>query len=159
MLWLGSVLGWYFSFILFSLYHESFKCKFNMLKVLRNTFSTSGLGWPKWRNDHIRNMWLRCCAFWYHRTASYKRFWEKLVLQRCFKEFNKIFIIKRKFSPPNVMKICRLKIFDFSNSYAGNHTPGSPSLSARLCTGNGELAKYSDEVPSEEICLRIQESY
>lgn len=46
------------------------------------------------------------------------------------------------------------------NSYAANHTPGSPSLSTRLCTGNGELAKYNDEeVPPEEICLRIQESY
>ncbi|XP_038878973.1 probable magnesium transporter NIPA6 isoform X1 [Benincasa hispida] len=52
------------------------------------------------------------------------------------------------------------KDFERSSSFRGTHTPGSPSLSTRLCTGNGELAKYSDEeVPPEEICLRIQESY
>ncbi|XP_022148934.1 probable magnesium transporter NIPA3 isoform X2 [Momordica charantia] len=52
------------------------------------------------------------------------------------------------------------KDFERSTSFRGNHTPGSPSLSARLYNGNGELAKYCDEeVPPEEICLRIQESY
>ncbi|XP_004139056.1 probable magnesium transporter NIPA6 isoform X1 [Cucumis sativus] len=52
------------------------------------------------------------------------------------------------------------KDFERSSSFRANHTPGSPSLSTRLCPGNGELAKYNDEeVSSEEICLRIQESY
>ncbi|KAG7022108.1 putative magnesium transporter NIPA6, partial [Cucurbita argyrosperma subsp. argyrosperma] len=53
------------------------------------------------------------------------------------------------------------KDFERSSSFRGNHSPGSPSLSTRLCSGNGELVKYSDheDVPSDEICLRIQESY
>uniref|UniRef100_A0A9I9E6N5 Uncharacterized protein n=1 Tax=Cucumis melo TaxID=3656 RepID=A0A9I9E6N5_CUCME len=44
-------------------------------------------------------------------------------------------------SPPNVMIYEDLKSQNLLlNSYAANHTPGSPSLSTRLCTGNGELA-------------------
>jgi hypothetical protein len=37
--------------------------------------------------------------------------------------------------------------------------PGSPSLSARLCSGNGDLLKNEedDESLSEEISLRRQE--
>ncbi|RVX19984.1 putative magnesium transporter NIPA5 [Vitis vinifera] len=41
------------------------------------------------------------------------------------------------------------------------HPPLSSSLSARLCSGNGELLKHDEEnlVSSDEICLRRQELY
>jgi hypothetical protein len=43
----------------------------------------------------------------------------------------------------------------------GSCGPVSPSLSARLCSGNGELLKYNEEDGplSEEICLGRQELY
>ncbi|XP_042483055.1 probable magnesium transporter NIPA3 isoform X2 [Macadamia integrifolia] len=52
------------------------------------------------------------------------------------------------------------KDFERSPSFRGNYAPLSPSLSARLCNGNGELLKHDEEdVPSEDICLRRQELY
>uniref|UniRef100_A0A5B6ZII1 Probable magnesium transporter n=1 Tax=Davidia involucrata TaxID=16924 RepID=A0A5B6ZII1_DAVIN len=53
------------------------------------------------------------------------------------------------------------KDFERSLSFRGNYAPLSPSLSARLCSGNGELLKHDeeDEKCSEEGCLRIQERY
>ncbi|XP_015873691.3 probable magnesium transporter NIPA4 [Ziziphus jujuba] len=43
---------------------------------------------------------------------------------------------------------------------ASSYLPVSPSLSARLCSGNGESFKHNEEndPPTEDICLRIQES-
>ncbi|KAM1149643.1 hypothetical protein ACFX15_029596 [Malus domestica] len=51
--------------------------------------------------------------------------------------------------------------FDRSSSFRGSYMPVSPSLSARLCNGNGELLKHEEEngSPSEEICLRRPELY
>ncbi|XP_057954924.1 probable magnesium transporter NIPA4 isoform X2 [Malania oleifera] len=42
-----------------------------------------------------------------------------------------------------------------------NYAPVSPTLSTRLCSGNGELLKHDEEsaLSSEEICLRHQELY
>ncbi|KAA8544568.1 hypothetical protein F0562_022573 [Nyssa sinensis] len=53
------------------------------------------------------------------------------------------------------------KDFERSSSFRGNYAPLSPSLSARLCSGNGELLKHDeeDEQCSEEDCLRRQELY
>ncbi|XP_010273244.1 PREDICTED: probable magnesium transporter NIPA3 isoform X2 [Nelumbo nucifera] len=50
---------------------------------------------------------------------------------------------------------------DRSSSFRGNYAPLSPSLSARLYSGNGELLKHGDEdaSTSEEICLKRQELY
>ncbi|KAJ4970652.1 hypothetical protein NE237_003751 [Protea cynaroides] len=50
------------------------------------------------------------------------------------------------------------KDFERSSSFRGNYAPLSPSLSARLCSGNGDILKHDEEgVPPEEICLRRQE--
>ncbi|KAG7947866.1 hypothetical protein I3843_14G116200 [Carya illinoinensis] len=48
------------------------------------------------------------------------------------------------------------KDFERSSSFRGGYTPVSPSLSSRLCSGNGDLLKYEevDETSPEEICLR-----
>ncbi|KAK9154707.1 hypothetical protein Sjap_002187 [Stephania japonica] len=45
-----------------------------------------------------------------------------------------------------------------SSSSRGNYASLSPSLSTRLCAGNGELLKHDEEdvASSEEICLRRQ---
>lgn len=53
------------------------------------------------------------------------------------------------------------KDFEKSPSFRGSCGPVSPSLSARLCSGNGELLKYNEEDGplSEEICLGRQELY
>ncbi|KAF5471143.1 hypothetical protein F2P56_011606 [Juglans regia] len=50
------------------------------------------------------------------------------------------------------------KDFERSSSFRGGYTPVSPSLSNRLCSGNGDLLKYEeeDETSPEEICLRSQ---
>lgn len=81
-----------------------------MIKILRNTSSTSGLGRPKWRNDHLWNMWLCCCAVRYHFTASNQRFRKKHVLQRCVKQLSSC-IVKWDItiSSADVIKICELK--------------------------------------------------
>ncbi|XP_042485604.1 probable magnesium transporter NIPA3 isoform X2 [Macadamia integrifolia] len=52
------------------------------------------------------------------------------------------------------------KDYERSPSFRGNCTPLSPSLSTRLCSGNGELLKHDEEyVPPEEVCLRRQDLY
>ncbi|KAG2674732.1 hypothetical protein I3760_13G152200 [Carya illinoinensis] len=54
------------------------------------------------------------------------------------------------------------KDFERSSSFRGNnYAPVSPSLSTRLCSGNGELLKYDEEEETrpEEVCLRRQEVY
>ncbi|XAR60321.1 hypothetical protein NMG60_11033641 [Bertholletia excelsa] len=54
------------------------------------------------------------------------------------------------------------KDYERSSSLRGNYAPLSPSFSARLCSGNGELLKdeEEDEHPcSEEVVLRRQELY
>ncbi|KAI8562071.1 hypothetical protein RHMOL_Rhmol03G0006400 [Rhododendron molle] len=51
--------------------------------------------------------------------------------------------------------------FDRSSPFKGNYAPLSPSFSAGLCNGNGELSNHEeeDEPCSEEVCLRRQELY
>ncbi|KAL7174342.1 hypothetical protein ACSBR2_033580 [Camellia fascicularis] len=53
------------------------------------------------------------------------------------------------------------KDIERSSSFKGNYAPLSPSFSARLCNGNGELLNHEDEEEqcSEEVCLRRQELY
>ncbi|XP_043693403.1 probable magnesium transporter NIPA6 isoform X2 [Telopea speciosissima] len=52
------------------------------------------------------------------------------------------------------------KDFERTPSFRGNYAPLSPSLSTRLCSGNGEVSKHDEEeVPPEDICLRRQELY
>lgn len=53
------------------------------------------------------------------------------------------------------------KEFERSSSFRGGYLPVSPSLSAQLCSGNGELSKHGveNEPPCEEFCLRRQELY
>ncbi|KAI5673740.1 hypothetical protein M9H77_14104 [Catharanthus roseus] len=54
------------------------------------------------------------------------------------------------------------KDLERSSSFRGNYTPLSPTLSTRLCSGNGELLKHEeeDEEPcSEEVSSRRQELY
>ncbi|KAL5554601.1 hypothetical protein UlMin_042002 [Ulmus minor] len=48
-----------------------------------------------------------------------------------------------------------------SSSFRGNYMPVSPSLSAQLCSGNGDPSKHDEEnvIPSDEICVRRQELY
>ncbi|XP_062172921.1 uncharacterized protein LOC133878385 isoform X2 [Alnus glutinosa] len=45
------------------------------------------------------------------------------------------------------------KDFERSSSFRGSYAPVSPSLSTRLCSGNGELLKFNEEdaPPSEDI--------
>ncbi|KAI8526073.1 hypothetical protein RHMOL_Rhmol13G0280500 [Rhododendron molle] len=51
--------------------------------------------------------------------------------------------------------------FERSSPFKGNYAPLSPSFSAGLCNGNGELSNHEeeDEPRSEEVCLRRQELY
>ncbi|KAE9462196.1 hypothetical protein C3L33_05916, partial [Rhododendron williamsianum] len=51
--------------------------------------------------------------------------------------------------------------FERSSPFKGNYAPLSPSFSAGLCNGNGELSNHEeeDEPCSEEVCLRRQELY
>ncbi|XP_058199153.1 probable magnesium transporter NIPA4 isoform X2 [Rhododendron vialii] len=51
--------------------------------------------------------------------------------------------------------------FERSSPFKGNYAPLSPSFSAGLCNGNGELPNHEeeDEPCSEEVCLRRQELY
>lgn len=53
------------------------------------------------------------------------------------------------------------KEFERSSSFRGGYLPVSPSLSAQLCSGNGEFSKHEveNEPPSDEFCLRRQELY
>ncbi|KAF5930267.1 hypothetical protein HYC85_031140 [Camellia sinensis] len=53
------------------------------------------------------------------------------------------------------------KDIERSSSFKGNYAPLSPSFSARLCNGNGDLLNHEDEDEqcSEEVCLRRQELY
>lgn len=50
---------------------------------------------------------------------------------------------------------------DFDRSSRGVYAPLSPSISTRLCSGNGDLLKHEEEdmLSSEDICLRRQELY
>ncbi|KAK4492348.1 hypothetical protein RD792_003152 [Penstemon davidsonii] len=41
------------------------------------------------------------------------------------------------------------KDFERSSSFRGNYTPLSPTLSTRLCSGNGEMLKHDEE---DELC-------
>ncbi|OWM73522.1 hypothetical protein CDL15_Pgr026621 [Punica granatum] len=51
------------------------------------------------------------------------------------------------------------KDYERNSSFRGSHTPLSPSLSARLFSGNGD-SKYDEEAPSsEQLSSRKQEPY
>lgn len=54
------------------------------------------------------------------------------------------------------------KDYERSLSFKGNYAPLSPSFSAGLCHGNGELLNHEEEdepCPEEAVCLRRQELY
>ncbi|KAL3850162.1 hypothetical protein ACJIZ3_012044 [Penstemon smallii] len=53
------------------------------------------------------------------------------------------------------------KDFERSPSFRGNYTPLSPTLSTRLCSGNGEMLKHDeeDDLCADEVCSRSHELY
>lgn len=124
--------------------------------------SALGLGWPKWWNYCIRNMWLYRRAFRHHNVACDQRLWEKPFFWR----WEILFLLYSILLPITIQILLYWTFIDIVfhtacvNNFTGSNSgPMLPSLSAQLCSGNGEFLKLAEEngASSEVTCLRRQE--
>lgn len=118
------------------------------------TYIILGLGWPNCSKHHIRNMWLCSCALWDHFVTHNEGLWEKSFFQRCAAFcYIKFILADHEIHSINHF----LRTLGGYSSLTPGLSPINPTLSTRLCSGNGELLKHDQDVPSEDFCR--QEMY